>query len=66
MSSMAQAMGFVIGPVLQSCVTPLGEHGFSIIPGFLELNMYTAAGWINVAMAIVNIVLCLPVFFKVI
>lgn len=54
MSSMAQVMGFVIGPALQSCVTPLGEHGFSIIPGFLVLNIFTAAGWINVLMAILN------------
>lgn len=65
MSSLAQVMGFAVGPALQSCVTPFGESGITIIPGLIELNIYTAAGWINVAMSILNIVLCLPVFFTV-
>lgn len=63
---MVQIMGFAVGPSLQSCVTPLGEHGFTIISGIVELNMFTATGWLNVAMSIGNFVLFLPLFFKVV
>lgn len=62
MVSLAQVLGFIVGPALQAVVTPLGETGFSHLPG---LNMYTAAGWLNVLMAIGNFCLFLPIFFKV-
>lgn len=65
MVSLAQVLGFIVGPALQAIVTPLGVKGVSIIPGVVVLNMYTAAGWINVFMAIVNFCLFLPIFFKV-
>lgn len=55
-------LGFVVGPGLQAAVTPLGEDGF-ILMG-LPLNMFTAAGWINVLMGIVNFCLFLPFSFK--
>jgi len=61
MVSLAQVLGFIVGPALQAVVTPLGETGMSFLPG---LNMYTAAGWLNVFMAIGNFVLFLPMFFK--
>ncbi|KAG5313065.1 MFSD8 protein, partial [Pseudoatta argentina] len=38
-------LGFVVGPGLQAAVTPLGDHGVTFL--MLPLNMYTAAGWIN-------------------
>lgn len=66
MVSLAQVLGFIVGPALQAIVTPLGDKGISIIPGIIILNMYTAAGWINVFMAIINFCLFLPIFFKVI
>lgn len=44
-------------------VTPLGDEGVTLIPGVLSLNMYTAAGWINVVMGIGNFILFLPWFF---
>lgn len=62
MVSLAQVLGFIVGPALQAIVTPLGDKGLSYLPG---LNMYTAAGWLNVFMAIGNFCLFLPVFFKV-
>lgn len=65
MTALANVMGTVIGPALQSCVTPLGENGIVLIPGLVILNVFTATGWINVAMSIINLVLCLPIFFKV-
>lgn len=51
-----------MGPALQAAVTPLGDHG--IILMMLPINMYTAAGWINVIMGIFNFILFLPWNFK--
>lgn len=65
-SFMASALSLAMGPALQTSVTSLGENGLTIIPGLVVLNMYTATGWINVTLSIINIVLCLPIFFKVI
>lgn len=64
MISLAQVLGFVIGPAIQAVVVPLGNDGIWLIPGRLQLNMYTAAGWINVFLAVLNIVLFFPPFFK--
>ncbi|XP_036140789.1 major facilitator superfamily domain-containing protein 8 isoform X2 [Monomorium pharaonis] len=62
MVSLAQVLGFVVGPGLQAAVTPLGDHGVTFL--LLPLNMYTAAGWINVLMAIFNFICLLPWNFK--
>lgn len=62
MVSLAQVLGFVVGPALQAAVTPLGDHG--IILMMLPINMYTAAGWINAIMGIFNFILFLPWNFK--
>lgn len=48
---------------LQAAVTPLGVKGKVIWEGYITLNMYTAAGWINVLLGIVNVLLFLPYFF---
>uniref|UniRef100_A0A7G3AV39 Putative transporter/transmembrane protein n=2 Tax=Lutzomyia longipalpis TaxID=7200 RepID=A0A7G3AV39_LUTLO len=63
MVSLAQVLGFVVGPALQAAVTQLGERGF-VIPGIFHLNMYTASGWINVLLGIGNFCMFLPTFFK--
>ncbi|XP_055379060.1 major facilitator superfamily domain-containing protein 8 isoform X1 [Condylostylus longicornis] len=63
MISLAQVMGFVIGPGLQAAVTPLKSEGILIFD-FIKLDMYTAAGWINVLMSICNVCLFLPVVFQ--
>lgn len=62
MISLAQVLGFIVGPGLQSLVTPLGDEGFPLIEGKLSMNMYTAAGWINVLLGIINLILF--AFFK--
>ncbi|XP_011135204.1 major facilitator superfamily domain-containing protein 8 [Harpegnathos saltator] len=62
MISLAQVLGFVVGPGLQAAVTPLGDHGITFM--MLPLNMYTTAGWINVIMGIFNFILFLPWNFK--
>ncbi|XP_060524429.1 major facilitator superfamily domain-containing protein 8 isoform X2 [Cylas formicarius] len=64
MISLAQVLGFVIGPAIQAAVVPLGDDGLWIIPNRLKLNMYTASGWINAALSLINIFLFLPKYFK--
>lgn len=64
MISLAQTLGFVFGPLLQAAVVPLGPKGVWLIPHQLRLNMYTAAGWINVLFSICNVYLFCPSIFK--
>jgi len=64
MISLAQVLGFIIGPALQAAVVKLGDDGYWLIDGKLKLNMYTASGWINFFMALINVILFLPCFFK--
>lgn len=63
MMSLAQVLGFVIGPALQAAVTPLGTEGFLFMNTFV-INMYTASGWCNVLLGVINFFLFLPCFFK--
>ncbi|XP_014236234.1 major facilitator superfamily domain-containing protein 8 [Trichogramma pretiosum] len=62
MISLAQVLGFVVGPLLQSIVVPLGEDT-RLVMG-LPMNMYSAAGWINVLLGMLNFYLFLPCSFK--
>nr|CAD7417751.1 unnamed protein product [Timema poppensis] len=64
MVSLAQVLGFVVGPGLQTLVTPLGDQGVSVAVWMPTLNMYTAAGWINVLLGAINFILFLPAIFK--
>lgn len=66
--SLAQVLGFVVGPALQAAAAPLGPGGPYPPPGDwsqpLRLDMYTAAGWINAFLGTVNLLLFLPFCFK--
>lgn len=66
--SLAQVLGFVVGPALQAAAAPLGGGAPYAPPGAAErplrLDMYTAAGWINVLLGLVNFLLFLPFCFK--
>ncbi|CAG9769661.1 unnamed protein product [Ceutorhynchus assimilis] len=64
MISLAQVLGFVVGPAIQAAVVPLGDDGVWLIPHKLKLNMYTATGWINVFLSFLNIYLFLPNVFS--
>lgn len=61
--TLAQTLGFIFGPVLQGIFTPLGYDGFNMIFN-LPLSMFTAPGWINLLLGIINLVLFLPRFFQ--
>ncbi|XP_062129736.1 major facilitator superfamily domain-containing protein 8 isoform X2 [Drosophila sulfurigaster albostrigata] len=64
MVSLAQVLGFIIGPGLQALVTPLGRQGYIWLWGGMHVNMYTASGWINVLMSMSNFVMFLPFIFQ--
>lgn len=66
--SLAQVLGFVVGPALQAAAAPLGAGAAYPPPGqqdaLLRLDMYTAAGWINALLGLVNFLLFMPCCFK--
>lgn len=62
MVTLAQVLGFVVGPGLQAAVTPLGDKTMYLLG--LPFNMYTMTGWINVIMGVINFILFLPWNFK--
>lgn len=68
--SLAQVLGFVVGPALQAAATPLGPGaayppvGAGVGAGdVLRLDMYTAAGWVNAVLGTLNFLLFLPCVF---
>lgn len=66
--SLAQVLGFVVGPALQAAAAPLGAGAPYPPPGDFSvpfrLDMYTAAGWINALLGTINFILFLPWCFK--
>lgn len=56
-------LGFIFGPSLQGAFTPLGSNGFILFKIF-HFNMYTAPGWVNVILGMVNFCLFLPFMFQ--
>lgn len=66
--SLAQVLGFVVGPALQAAATPLGPGAPYPPPGDysqpFRLDMYTAAGWINALLGTINFLLFLPWCFQ--
>lgn len=64
MISLMQVLGFIIGPALQAFVTSLGDPGVVVMRGVIHLNMYTAAGWINVVMGFLNFLMFMPGLFS--
>ncbi|XP_034829506.2 major facilitator superfamily domain-containing protein 8 [Maniola hyperantus] len=66
-ASLAQVLGFVVGPALQAAAAPLGPGAPYAPPGAarppLRLDMYTAAGWTNALLGLLNFLLFLPCCF---
>ncbi|XP_049922482.1 major facilitator superfamily domain-containing protein 8 [Epinephelus moara] len=55
--SACQALGFILGPALQACLSFIGEHGVTVKFIDLQLNMYTAPAILAAAFGLVNILL---------
>ncbi|XP_070502562.1 major facilitator superfamily domain-containing protein 8-like [Chironomus tepperi] len=61
--TLAQTLGFIFGPMLQGLFTPLGGDGIKMFYN-IPLSMYTAPGWLNVFLGLLNLILFLPKFFQ--
>ncbi|XP_050512598.1 major facilitator superfamily domain-containing protein 8 [Diabrotica virgifera virgifera] len=64
MISLAQIIGFIVGPAVQAALVPLGGEGVWLIQDRLKLNMYTASGWFNVFLTLINMYCFFPSMFK--
>lgn len=62
MASLAQACGFIVGPLLQAAFTPLKE-GFKIF-GIFTFSMFTVGSWMNVLLGVINMIIFLSPLFK--
>ncbi|XP_062902630.1 major facilitator superfamily domain-containing protein 8 isoform X1 [Mobula hypostoma] len=60
--SACQALGFILGPALQTAMTSIGQMGVSWKVIDLELNMYTAPAFLGAFLGIVNIIFIIAVF----
>ncbi|XP_062514051.1 major facilitator superfamily domain-containing protein 8-like [Corticium candelabrum] len=61
--SIAQALGFIIGPAIGLAFVPLGEDGVQVSAIYFQLNIYTAPGFLGATLALLNVVFVL-VFFR--
>ncbi|XP_059139845.1 major facilitator superfamily domain-containing protein 8-like [Physella acuta] len=59
--SIFQAMGFILGPVIQAALVPVGYPGPIEVVGF-HLNMYTAPALFAALVAVINLILLVTVF----
>lgn len=59
--SACQALGFILGPALQACLSFIGENGVTIKFIDLQLDMYTAPALLAAAFGIINILLVILV-----
>ncbi|XP_051891806.1 major facilitator superfamily domain-containing protein 8 isoform X2 [Pristis pectinata] len=60
--SACQALGFILGPALQTALTSIGQTGVSWKMIDLEFNMYTAPAFLGAFLGIINIILIIAVF----
>ncbi|XP_027247735.1 major facilitator superfamily domain-containing protein 8 isoform X2 [Cricetulus griseus] len=58
-TSTCQALGFILGPVFQTCFALIGEKGVTWDTIKLQINMYTAPVLLGAFLGIVNIILIL-------
>ncbi|VVC91066.1 unnamed protein product [Leptidea sinapis] len=62
--SLAQVLGFVVGPALQAAAAPLGPGAPYDGTTTPRLDMYTAPGWTNALLGTLNLLLLLPCCFR--
>ncbi|XP_009864877.1 PREDICTED: major facilitator superfamily domain-containing protein 8, partial [Apaloderma vittatum] len=61
-TSACQAIGFILGPVFQTCFTLIGEEGITWKLIHLQLNMYTAPVLFGALLGVINIILIFAIF----
>jgi len=61
--SLFQTIGFMVGPAIQSALTPVGcSQDYN--PGELKLDMYTISGWLSAGVGVISFILFLPGVFQ--
>ncbi|XP_014409565.1 major facilitator superfamily domain-containing protein 8 isoform X1 [Camelus ferus] len=60
-TSACQALGFILGPVFQTCFALIGEKGVTWDTIKLQINMYTAPVLLGAFLGILNIILILTI-----
>ncbi|XP_033615802.1 major facilitator superfamily domain-containing protein 8 isoform X4 [Fukomys damarensis] len=60
-TSTCQALGFILGPVFQTCFALIGEKGVTWDVIKLQINMYTAPVLLGAILGVLNIILILAV-----
>ncbi|XP_006876166.1 PREDICTED: major facilitator superfamily domain-containing protein 8 [Chrysochloris asiatica] len=60
-TSACQAIGFILGPVFQTCFALIGEKGVTWDAIDLQINMYTAPVLLGAFLGVLNIILILTV-----
>ncbi|XP_055000622.1 major facilitator superfamily domain-containing protein 8 isoform X1 [Sorex araneus] len=60
-TSACQALGFILGPVFQTCFALIGEKGVTWAGLRLQLNMYTAPVLLAALLGLLNVLLILAV-----
>ncbi|XP_037352166.1 major facilitator superfamily domain-containing protein 8 isoform X2 [Talpa occidentalis] len=60
-TSACQALGFILGPVFQTCFALIGERGVTWDAIKLQINMYTAPVLLSAFLGVINIILILTV-----
>ncbi|XP_064567645.1 major facilitator superfamily domain-containing protein 8 isoform X1 [Zonotrichia leucophrys gambelii] len=61
-TSACQAVGFILGPVFQTCFTLIGEEGVTWKFLCLQLNMYTTPVLFGALLGVINIILIFAIF----
>ncbi|XP_066241170.1 major facilitator superfamily domain-containing protein 8 isoform X5 [Saccopteryx leptura] len=60
-TSACQALGFILGPVFQTCFALIGEKGVTWDTIQLQINMYTAPVLLGAFLGVLNIILILTI-----
>ncbi|XP_040149245.1 major facilitator superfamily domain-containing protein 8 isoform X6 [Ictidomys tridecemlineatus] len=60
-TSTCQALGFILGPVFQTCFALIGEKGVTWDMIKLQIDMYTAPALLNAFVGVLNIILIITV-----
>ncbi|XP_070552779.1 major facilitator superfamily domain-containing protein 8-like [Ptychodera flava] len=60
--SASQSLGFILGPVVQTAFSPVGEKGVTWDAIKLTLNMYTIPAFVSALLALINLIIVLVLF----
>ena len=63
-NALAQTLGFIVGPVIQTSLIPLGPEGVHLGIGDLRFNMYSSTGWLAAGCSLIYVILLMPGIFR--